>query len=967
MKKVVLLFLSAELVARASVVPSGFVDEIVGSPWNEAVGLTFAPDSRMFVWERAGRVWIVENGVKSSTPFLDISAEVGGWRDFGLLGFALHPNFYSNGFVYAFYVVDRHHLKYFGTSNYSPTSNEYYNATIGRVTRYTARASDGRRSVDPASRRILLGESASTGVPLLHESHGVGTLLFGTDGTLLASCGDGASYIDVDTGSQGVTYYQTALNDGIIRPKENVGAYRAQLVDALNGKILRLDPDTGDGLPSNPFYDSANPRAPRSRVWALGFRNPFRMTLRPNSGSHNAADGRPGVLYIGDVGWYTWEELSVCDAGGQNFGWPAFEGLTAPPDYPNAGVANRDAPNPLFGSGGCTQQYLYFRDLIKQDSLNAPSWPNPCNASQQIPATIRRFVHRRPAMDWRHEQDQARTGVYSNNQAAAINIGAPGSPVSGSMFRGNSSTGGAWYTNTAFPAQFQNTYFHADFGAHWIKSLVFTTNNQPAAVQNFASDAGGVVALAVEPSTGRLYYIAWTSELRRIRYVSSVNRAPVAVASANRIYGPSPLAVQFSSAGSGDPDGQALSYRWTFGDGTAANTNANPSHTFNAAAGVPTPFTVTFVVTDTGGASATNRLLISANNTPPQVTITSPVDGTRYSMSAAATYDCRATVTDAEHAAGQLRCAWQTILVHNDHEHVEPVDTNCATTTVISPVGCDGQTYYYRVLLTVTDAAGLATTNEVRLYPDCTGADSTAILISAGATWKYLDTGYPVGTTWRNLTFNDSGWASGPAQLGYGEGDEATVVSYGGNDTNKYITTYFRRRFAVTNAVGYSNVTLRLLCDDGAVVYLNSAELLRENMPAGTITSTTTAVIAIGDTNENLYLAYPIAPGLLLNGTNILAVEIHQANRTSTDVSFDLELLGHRPRTRPVLRSAVLSGGRFQLAFDASPATAYIIEASPDLRQWSPVSTNSSSTGAVEYIQPSAAPARRFFRVRTVP
>jgi Glucose / Sorbosone dehydrogenase len=78
--------------------PAGFSDATVGGGWNEAVGITFASDGRMFVWERAGRIWIVENGVKTSTSFLDISPEVGGWRDFGLLGFCLHPDFYTNGY-----------------------------------------------------------------------------------------------------------------------------------------------------------------------------------------------------------------------------------------------------------------------------------------------------------------------------------------------------------------------------------------------------------------------------------------------------------------------------------------------------------------------------------------------------------------------------------------------------------------------------------------------------------------------------------------------------------------------------------------------------------------------------------------------------------------------------------------------------------------------------------------------------
>jgi hypothetical protein len=90
----------------------------------------------MFVWERGGRVWIVENGVKLSTPLIDIHDEVGGWRDYGLLGFALDPNFTSNGYIYLLYVVDHYYLNNFGTPGYDPNQDEYFMATIGRITRY---------------------------------------------------------------------------------------------------------------------------------------------------------------------------------------------------------------------------------------------------------------------------------------------------------------------------------------------------------------------------------------------------------------------------------------------------------------------------------------------------------------------------------------------------------------------------------------------------------------------------------------------------------------------------------------------------------------------------------------------------------------------------------------------------------------------------------------------------------------
>lgn len=980
---VLCLTLLATMRTFGASLPTGFVEDQIGGTWTEAVGLTFAQDGRAYVWERAGRVWIVEHGIKSATPFLDISQEVAGYRDFGLLGFALHPDFYNNGQVYLMYIVDRHHLMHFGTSNYNVSSNQYYQATIGRITRYTARVADGFRSVDPSSRRILLGESPSTGFPILHESHGIGTLVFGTDGTLLASCGDGASYASTDVGSANETYYQQGLNDGIIRQKENVGAYRAQLVDCLNGKILRLDPATGDGIPGNPFYDSLNPRAPRSRVWALGLRNPFRMTLRLGTGSHNPDDANPGALYIGDVGYNTWEDLNVCDRPGQNFGWPAFEGLTVQTSYFNSNVPNRDAPNPLFGTGGCTQQFFYFRDLIRQDSLLTPSWPNPCQTSVQIPAAIPRFVHRRPAVDWRHGQTLARTGTFVNNQAAEINVGASGSPVSGAMFPGNSSTGGAWQTNAAFPPPFRNTYFHADYGAGWIRSFSFTADNKPTAVRDFTDDPGGVVDLEVDPTTGDLYYIAWTAFLRRIRYEPSGNQPPTAQAAADIQYGPAPLNVQFSSAGSSDPEGQPLSYLWNFGDGTPASSLAAPAHVFNAPPGVPTPFTVTLVVTDSGGASATNRVLVSVNNTPPQVTINSPVNGTRYSLTSSTSYPCTATLLDAEHGPGQLTCAWLTILHHNNHEHQEPVDPNCTTTTLISPVGCGGETYYYRVLLTVSDAAGLSTTREVRLYPDCPptppsinfppqsqivflGASTTLFvsatgdlplvyqwrkgeaplpgqtndflvlgsarfadagdytvvvsnslgsvtssppavitivqpplppetLVALGSSWSYLDDGSNQGTAWSAPAFNHSSWRAGLAQLGYGDGDESTVVRSNRTDGSRIVTTYFRRAFTLNNASEITNLTVQLIRDDGANGYLNGSELFRNNMPAGTIASTTFSATVVSD--EGTLQEFSVDPNLLVEGPNIIAVEVHQANLTSTDVSFDLALIANRSRS----------------------------------------------------------------------
>lgn len=298
---------SASLEAQTFISPQ-FSISYLSAGYGVPMGLTFTSDgSKVFVWEKSGKVH-VSNWNNSTKTYdlqtalaLDISEEVGDWGDYGLLGLALDPNFSTNGYIYLLYVVDRHHLLYFGTGQYNPASNLYNNATIGRITRYTTLVNGSQETMaNPAGRLVLLGETKSTGIPILHDSHGgVGSLVFADDGTLLASAGDGASYDGIDTGSNIATFFTQALTDGIIRAEENVGAFRSQLVNPHNGKILRLDPATGNGVSSNPYYDAGQPRSAKSRVWAMGFRNPFRFIRKPGSGSTNPAIGDLGEIFMG--------------------------------------------------------------------------------------------------------------------------------------------------------------------------------------------------------------------------------------------------------------------------------------------------------------------------------------------------------------------------------------------------------------------------------------------------------------------------------------------------------------------------------------------------------------------------------------------------------------------------------------------------------------------------------------------
>ncbi len=162
-------------------------------------------------------------------------------------------------------------------------------------------------------------------------------------------------------------------------------------------------------------------------------------------------------------------------------------------------------------------------------------------------------------------------------------------------------------------------------------------------------------------------------------------------------------------------------------------------------------------------------------------------------------------------------------------------------------------------------------------------------LVSTGSEWKYLDDGSDQGTAWQNAGFDDSVWRSGKAELGYGDGGEVTTVNSGPTGS-RFITTYFRRSFTASNVSGYTTLHLRLLRDDGAVVYLNGAEVCRSNMPQGPLNYDTRASAGLSGSEESTFVDYDLPPALLREGDNLLAVEIHQNAPSSTDISFDLGL-----------------------------------------------------------------------------
>ncbi|HXV12764.1 MAG TPA: PKD domain-containing protein [Candidatus Krumholzibacteria bacterium] len=560
-----------------------------GATFTAPTTLAFAPDGRVFVGEKSGLVYIIQNDTKLPTPFIDLSWDVLNHHDRGLLGMVLDPDFANTRYVYFLYTFD-----------WNQGGDNQRTDVPGRLVRYQASLADPNVA-DLNTRTVLIGGTYATGIPACYFSHAPAALRIGSDGTLLIAAGDGASYNQVDPGN----LYEDCFGATKFPEIEDIGAYRSQWIGSMSGKILRVDRATGLGLPSNPYY-TGNPADVQSKVWAYGLRNPYRFGVRPN-GSTNPADGDPGSLYIGDVGWNLYEEVNVSRAGGgENFGWPCREG-------PNAQGQYQSGPQPAHH--GCS-------------TIGTSANPGPLT---------------NPLTYWHHSN--------GNNSFPSGITGA-------------TAIGGAFYQGTRYPAQYQGVYFYGDYSAQFIKALTVNANDQFVSQMNFGSSMGGVVDIGYNPTDEFLYYInIFTGSVMRIRHVDGdINSPPVASATVEPRFGPLPLNVQFDASASMDPDGNPITFRWEFGDGQSS-TQAVTSHAYTTDGA----FVARLTVRDSFGAEATLTFDITAGNTPPNGTIVYPVNGSTAAVGELVVLWGEAT--DDDTPSEDLTFHWVVSQVHNLHTH----------------------------------------------------------------------------------------------------------------------------------------------------------------------------------------------------------------------------------------------------------------------------------------------------------
>ncbi|WP_430405874.1 metallophosphoesterase [Fluviicola sp.] len=208
-----------------------------------------------------------------------------------------------------------------------------------------------------------------------------------------------------------------------------------------------------------------------------------------------------------------------------------------------------------------------------------------------------------------------------------------------------------------------------------------------------------------------------------------------------------------------------------------------------------------------------------------------------------------------------------------------------------------------------------------------------------GSTWKYKDDGSNQGTVWKDVSFNDAGWLSGAGQLGFGDGDEATILNACGtvtqypSCTNKYITSYFRKNVTIADISSIYEFQFNVLRDDGMVLYVNGVEVIRNNMPTGTITSATLASAGASD-DGNTIQSFTInaATAGFVNGVNTIAVEIHQNAGTSSDLTWDMELKG---LPAPAQTTLISMGGNWKYKDNGSNQNTAWIAAGFDDSSWS--------------------------------
>jgi glucose/arabinose dehydrogenase len=570
---VIALLLLVPGAAQTATPAPGFQESIVISGLSEPMAVRFASDGRVFVAEKSGIIKVFPS-LTSTVPTVvaDLRTNVHNYWDRGLLSIALDPNFPASPYLYVLYTYDATPggtAPRWGTAGTSsdgcpnpPGGNTDGCVVGGRLSRLTL---SGDTMV--GTEQVLVEDWCSQ-----FPSHTVGTIVFGPDGALYASGGDGAHFGSVDYGQLGGSLAGTptpanpcgdppgTVGTVLTPPTAAGGALRSQSLRraagqpvVLDGTIIRVDPATGAALPDNPLASSSDPNA--RRIVAYGLRNPFRITFRPGTAE----------LWVGDVGWNDWEEINrvvnPTVPSVTNFGWPCYEG--------NARQAGYDGAN-----------------------------LNLCESLYATPGAVTA-----PYFTYHHSQQ-----VVPGEACVAGS-----SAVAGIAFQ--------FYSGGGYPAEYDGALFFADNARQCIWAMLKSaagTLPAPGLLRTFVSGAASPVDLQIGPG-GDLYYVDLLGgSLRRIRYVGVTTNPPpsgtsylsdLAYTAVANGYGP--VEKDKSNGGSAANDGRTLTLNGTtYTKGLGAHAYSEIRY---AMAGACTSFTAQVGVDDEVGSQGSVVFQVSAD------------------------------------------------------------------------------------------------------------------------------------------------------------------------------------------------------------------------------------------------------------------------------------------------------------------------------------------------------------------
>ncbi|MFF0503718.1 PQQ-dependent sugar dehydrogenase [Streptomyces fimicarius] len=627
----------------------------------EAMSLAVLPDRSVLHTARDGTVRLTDAAGSTKTAGkLDVYTH----DEEGLQGIAVDPAFSTNRYVYLYYSPLLNTPPGDAPTTGSAADFEPWKGHLS-LSRFVLKA-DG--TLDLGSEKVVLEVESDRG----QCCHVGGDIDFDAAGNLYLTTGDdtnpfeSAGYAPIDERTDRNPQFDAQRSSGN--------------TNDLRGKLLRITPtaDGGYTVPAGNLFAPGTANT-RPEIYAMGFRNPFRMSV----------DKKTGAVYIGDYG----PDAGTTDPNRGPSGQVEFNRVTQPGNFGWPYCTGTNTPTETYGeytfpSGPSGAKY----DCASGPANNSFRNTGLATLPPAQPAWIR----------------------YAGDAGSPPEFGGGSeSPMAGPVYNFDANLDSA----VKFPASLDGRFFATEYGRKWIKPVEVKADGSPGVIDTFPWTGTQVMDSAFGPD-GALYVLDYgtganNQALYRVEYLAGSNRSPVAKAAADRTSGPTPLAVSFSSAGSADPEGGNLTYAWDFGDG-ATSTDPNPSHTYTAAG----TFNPTLIVTDPEGLTGTASLVVTAGNTAPTVTLTTPADGSLFSFGDSVPF----TVTVSDPEDGTVDCSKVKVtylLGHDSHRHQITSKNGCSGTIDVPVDGeHDSAANIYGVFdAEYTDAGGLTTHSDSILQP----------------------------------------------------------------------------------------------------------------------------------------------------------------------------------------------------------------------------------------------------------